>query len=143
MRPTCVSCVDLAVSSVGRSALMSRVLFVDDLEDLRELFEDLLTHHGHEVVLASDGESALAALETGPFDIVFVDIGLPGMDGFEVARRIRLRLGDAMPHLVAMTGFRPEPGDAGSDRTFDLHLVKPVESAAIVALVEAAPSRAR
>lgn len=115
-----------------------RVLFVEDQEDLSELFRELLTQRGHEVVVASDGESALELLGRESFDVAFIDIGLPGIDGFEVARCIRERLAEASPMLVAMTGFAAPT--APSD-TFDRHLLKPVPSSTVVEIVSASRVR--
>jgi CheY-like chemotaxis protein len=96
--------------------------------DAAELLGEVLELDGHQVTVVHDG---LAALERmGAFDpeVIFLDIGLPGMDGYEVARRIRERSGGAGPRLVAVTGYgqasdRQRSREAG----FDAHLVKPVE----------------
>lgn len=116
---------------------MARVLFVEDQQDLRELFQELIADRGHWVAVADDGEAALLALEDRAFDVAFVDIGLPGIDGFEVARRARALLGGRVPVLVAMTGYRPHANDGQPWDAFDAHLVKPVDVAQLVALVGA------
>ena len=102
------------------------VLLIEDNTDARQSLRTLLEHEGHRVEEAADGAGGLARVETTRPDIVLVDIGLPGMDGYEVARRIRARCG-AAPILVAITGY----GQADDRRRslqagFDAHLTKPV-----------------
>jgi signal transduction histidine kinase/CheY-like chemotaxis protein len=108
-----------------------RVLLVEDNDDARESLSRLLELEGHEVTACSDGPAALDAVRAARPDVAFVDLGLPGMDGYEVARRIRAEPGDAV-RLVALTGYG---ADADRRRTraagFDLHLVKPVELATL------------
>ena len=106
----------------------TRVLLVEDNLDAAESLAELLRIWGHEVELAHDGAAALrAALEVRP-EVVLLDIGLPGMDGYEVASRLRATPGLAGVRLVAVTGYGQE-----SDRRrarlagFDHHLVKPVD----------------
>jgi PAS domain S-box-containing protein len=114
---------------VARSAASPRrVLLVEDNEDISELIQMQLRMWGHEVAVASDGPSGLeAALGQRP-DIAFVDVGLPGMDGYEVARRIRRAQSGERMCLVAMTGYgRPEDRDRALAAGFDAHLVKPVD----------------
>ena len=94
-----------------------------------------LTLLGHSVQTAHDGPSALSALETYSPEIALLDIGLPGMDGYELARRIRER--EAPPLLMALTGY----GDVAARRAsasagFERHLVKPVKLEALVELLE-------
>ena len=105
-----------------------RVLIVDDNEDAAELLSELLRDIGHEVVVAHDGPAALEALRTFRAEVGLLDLGLPGMDGFELARRIRRETDDnGRPRLIAVTGYgqandRAETKAAG----FDHHLTKPV-----------------
>jgi two-component system, sensor histidine kinase len=102
-----------------------RILLVEDSADAREMLRVSLELEGHYVYEASDGPAGVAAAARLAPDIVLVDIGLPGIDGYEVARRIRKRLGRAT-RLVALTGY----GDAQSrlraiEAGFDAHVVKP------------------
>ena len=105
------------------------VLIVEDNRDARTTLRMLLTlGHGHRVLEAGDGNAAISmALDERP-DVALVDLGLPGLDGLEVARRIRAVLGREEICLVALTGY----GD-GEDRLrtkevgFDAHFVKPVD----------------
>lgn len=113
-----------------------RVLVVDDNADAADLLCDLLRQHGHQVRVARDGLSALA--EVGSFhpDVLLLDIGLPGLDGYEVAARVRGQNDRAQPLLVAVTGY----GQASDRRRsleagFDHHLVKPVDPARLDAIL--------
>ena len=113
-----------------------KILLVDDNEDAAELVAEGLRLLGHRVVLAHDGPTALSlALQMRP-EIALLDIGLPVMDGYELARRLRQADGEGHLRLVAMTGYGQE-----SDRVrareagFDVHLVKPVTLEALAAVV--------
>jgi CheY-like chemotaxis protein len=104
-----------------------RVLVVEDNQDNRETLEEVLHVLGHEVASASDGLEGLSrALAQRP-EVMVVDIGLPGIDGYELARRVRAALGQAV-RLVALTGYgRPEERRRAADAGFDVHLTKPVD----------------
>ncbi|HEY3448956.1 MAG TPA: CHASE domain-containing protein [Myxococcales bacterium] len=105
-----------------------RVLVVDDNLDAAELLAEVLALDGHEVAVAHDGTEALERLGAFAPDVVFLDIGLPGLDGYEVARRMRRRPGGERIHLVALTGYgRRSDRLASRQAGFDAHLVKPVE----------------
>ncbi len=105
-----------------------RVLVVDDNRAAARMLEFLIQSSGHSVRLADTGSTALAAaLEYRP-DVMLVDIGLPGMDGFEVARRIRQQLGLREIVLVAVTGYGQDSDRLRSKEAgFDHHLVKPAD----------------
>ncbi len=105
-----------------------RILVVEDNHDGRESLRDLLEIWGHEVETAANGPDGVeAALNYLP-DVALIDIGLPGLDGNEVAQRIRAALdGDAMV-LIAMTGYgQPEDRRRALQAGFDAYLVKPVD----------------
>jgi CheY-like chemotaxis protein len=104
-----------------------RVLLVEDSDDVREALGELLALLGHQVAAARGGEEGVAlALRLDP-EVVLVDVGLPDIDGHEVARRIRAALGPA-PFLVALTGYdRAEDRRLAMVAGFDLHLPKPVD----------------
>ena len=113
-----------------------RVLLVDDNEDAAELQAELLRAVGHEVLVAYDGPSALA--EAGAFrpDVALLDIGLPVMDGYELARKLQSLLPQPL-RLVALTGYGQENDRARSrEAGFALHLVKPVDGARLLAAVD-------
>ena len=124
-----------------------RILLIDDNNDANETMGALLGLWGHEVRTALDGTTALqVAVEFGP-DLIFCDLGLPGMDGYEVVRRLRERMLDAIPVIVALTGYgRDEDRLLTSEAGFDGHLVKPVEFERLKELIDthctALPSRA-
>ncbi|VTR97702.1 histidine partial : Sensor protein OS=Rubrivivax gelatinosus (strain NBRC 100245 / IL144) GN=RGE_23280 PE=4 SV=1: Response_reg [Gemmata massiliana] len=112
------------------------VLVVEDLLDVAESVADLLTISGHAVRVASCGSDALLAALADPPDVVLLDIGLPGMDGWEVARRLRSQLNGKQPVVVAVTGLgadddRRRSADAG----IDLHLTKPADPVALTTLL--------
>ena len=85
-----------------------KVLFVDDVAENRFLLGRLLSARGHEVELASDGEDAIAKEAAAAYDIVLLDLGMPNIDGFEVARTIRKREADQGTRrkpIVAISAF--------------------------------------
>jgi signal transduction histidine kinase/DNA-binding response OmpR family regulator len=109
-------------------AKQRRVLVVEDQPALLRVTVALLKRLGHEVSAAADGAEALLAVREYQPEVVFLDIGLPGMNGYDVARSIRQELGDEAPYLVAMTGYGQHEVDRHSARAkFDCHLVKPVD----------------
>jgi PAS domain S-box-containing protein len=114
-----------------------RILVVDDNEDARELLGEMLRTMGHDVELASDGPSALDKLEMFPADVAILDLGLPVMDGLELARHIAASRADRRPRLVALTGYGRE-GDIARTRAvgFDEHLVKPVNVSLLVSAID-------
>ena len=104
-----------------------RILVVDDSKDAAESLAMLLSLSGHHVVVAHDGVEALAMAAAEHPEVILLDIGLPGMDGYEVCRRARQNgLTDAL--IVAMTGYGQERDRQRSmEAGFDTHTVKPVE----------------
>jgi two-component system CheB/CheR fusion protein len=115
-----------APSSTAPDAPARRVLIVDDNADSGDSLALLASAWGHEVAVARDGPSALTLAKEFQPDRALVDIGLPGMNGYELAQRLR----EAHPHLylVAMTGYgREEDRKAAHGAGFDLHCVKPVD----------------
>lgn len=113
-----------------------RVLVVDDNVDAADSLATLLRLSGHEVRVAHDGAAALAVVRDYRPDIAFLDIGMPGMDGYEVARRLRAQPGLERALLVALTGWgSPEDRRRTTDAGFDHHLVKPVEPAVLESLL--------
>lgn len=117
-----------ASSARPPAARRCKILVVDDNEDARMLLAELLTKSGHEVETAEDGFTALQVLEGFQPDVAILDIGLPGMDGCELARRIRQLPAQAAVRLLALTGYGQE-GDRVNTRAagFDVHLVKPLD----------------
>jgi CheY-like chemotaxis protein len=103
------------------------VLIVEDNVDARETLKRLLEYEGHRVRVAVDGPSALEAMREAPAEVALIDIGLPKMDGYELARRIRTEADGGGALLVAVTGYgTPEDRSRSAAAGFDVHLVKPV-----------------
>jgi len=132
----------VAPSRASAKVVPQRILVVDDNHDAAESLGILLRRAGHQVVLANEGESALRAATQLRPSVVLLDLGLPGMSGLEVCRRLREQgLQDAL--MVAVTGYGQE-----ADRTrtreagFDSHLVKPVAFEQLAELVASAPGPA-
>jgi PAS domain S-box-containing protein len=124
--------------AAGRPARAAprRVLVVDDHVDAAESLAMLLRVQGHEVRVAHDGPAALRLAEADPPEIAFLDIGMPGMTGHELARRFREREGLRGVTLVAMTGWgQAEDRRRTSEAGFDHHLVKPADLDALQALL--------
>lgn len=113
-----------------------RVLVVEDKLDIAETIMRYLQPAGHEVLTANDGSSALASRRAYAPDVVILDIGLPGIDGFEVARSMRAMPECAHALLIAMTGYG-QAADRQKTQTagFDAHLVKPTDPEALVQLI--------
>lgn len=104
-----------------------RILVVDDHRDAARVLGLLLDSLGHEVKTATDGMGALEEMATFHPDIVFLDIGLPQLDGCEVARRVRQRADLRGTKLIALTGWsHAEDRERTREAGFDHHLVKPV-----------------
>ena len=113
-----------------------RLLLVEDVEDVRTAFQILLSRLGHEVSVAVDGPQGIAKiLELRP-DVSFVDVGLPGIDGYEVARRVRASPGGDQLYLVALTGYDGSDARAkAKEAGFNLHLAKPVDVSELAKLL--------
>lgn len=105
----------------------ARILVVDDNRDAVESLQMLLQLIGHEVKVAYDGPQAVDAYKAERPDIVFLDIGLPRLNGYEVARKIRGQATGHTPMLVALTGWGQEEDQRLAEQAgFDHHIVKPV-----------------
>jgi CheY-like chemotaxis protein len=118
---------DPGASSVTRR----RVLVVEDSVDSAETMAELITIWGHEVQVAHDGASALTIAREFRPQVILLDIGLPDMDGYKVADRLRAeKLGGEI--LVALTGYGEARDRARAEQAgFDRHLTKPVEPGAL------------
>jgi CheY-like chemotaxis protein len=110
------------------SSVPRRVLMIEDYADARDSLRALLELSGHEVREAADGPTGVElALRLQP-DVVLIDIGLPGLDGYDVARRIRSAPQGHRMVLAAVTGYgQPEDRRRAEEAGFDAHLVKPVD----------------
>jgi CheY-like chemotaxis protein len=110
-----------------------RAVVCDDAPDLRDLVADLLRLHGHEVTIVENGSSAVQTICDELPDVALIDIGLPDMDGYEVAREIRRRLTDHRPRLIAMTGYGQASDRASAfEAGFDDHIIKPASADTIL-----------
>lgn len=134
----------LAVGTVVDAA--DTIVLLEDSDDMRGIFREMLEQGGHHVSEARDGPEGIECVLAERPDVALIDIGLPVVDGYEVARRVRAALGESIL-LVAMTGHGPK-----SDRMaalaagFDTHLTKPIDISAIEAVLQPGewwPRRAR
>ena len=126
----------LAENGAITGPVMRRVLVVDDNRDAAEMLQLLLEAAGHEVFIAYCADDALTtALRASP-DILFLDIGLPDMDGYDLAQRLRTLPETARSSLVAVTGYgQPQDIKRALDAGFDHHLVKPAKIADVLGLL--------
>ena len=132
--------------SAGRPALSRRtrpmtdklsVLIVEDQEDVAQSTAELLGLCGHTVRISADGPDALRYAASEPPDVVLVDIRLPGMDGWELVRRLRAGACGKQPVVVAVTGCGTEIDRRRSaDAGMDAHLVKPVDPVRLIGLMD-------
>jgi len=114
------------------SGAQRRVLIVEDDEDVRDVLGELIAALGHEPLTAASVDEAIKHASESPVEVALVDLGLPVVDGYEVARRLRASAWGATMRLVALTGYsdnvtRRNAAAAG----FDHFLVKPADPAAI------------
>jgi PAS domain S-box-containing protein len=130
-------------SGTGREqTIRRRILVVDDNRDATETLGKVLELGGHEVHTAHDGLEAVEAAARLQPDAVLLDIGLPGLNGYDAARRIREQPGGESTLLVALTGWgQPEDRRRAEEAGFDAHLVKPVNHANLAKLLLAGSSR--
>jgi CheY-like chemotaxis protein/two-component sensor histidine kinase len=113
-----------------------RILVADDNEDGREMLNYLLSHEGHAVRTAEDGRRAVDVAADFDPDVAVLDIGMPGLNGYEAARRLRDRGTERRPVLVALSGLG-QAGDKAKavEAGFDHHFTKPVDVNALLAVV--------
>jgi signal transduction histidine kinase/ActR/RegA family two-component response regulator len=117
----------------------ARILIVEDNVDAGAILADLLRLSGHEVEVALDGPSGLERFEQTRPQVVLCDIGLPGLDGYEVVARMRKARHEPRPALIAVTGYGgPSNVDRALMAGFDYHVVKPVDPEAVLRLIDSA-----
>ena len=120
-----------------------RILVVDDSDDMTQSLRILLEHAGHEARVVHDGPAALVAYRTYQPDVVLLDVGLPGMNGYDIARQLRREQGDRAPLLVAVSGYgQEEDKRLAREAGFEFHLTKPVDPARLIELVSSVVKRA-
>jgi two-component system CheB/CheR fusion protein len=122
---------------VGLGGMIAeRLVLVEDQEDNRVLLQAILEGAGYHVVTAGDGQAGVDQIEKHRPNVALVDIGLPILDGYEVARRIRRTFGPNDIFLVALTGYgQQQDREAVMRAGFDQHLVKPVDPKALVEIL--------
>jgi signal transduction histidine kinase/ActR/RegA family two-component response regulator len=113
-----------------------RILIVEDNADAADTLRRLLELSGHHARVAQDGVAGLEALLSDPPDIALVDVGLPRMDGYELARRVRASISGRRPYMVAITGYGlPEDRSRALESGFDEHLTKPLDARALAGVL--------
>lgn len=123
--------------SANRLERKRHALVVDDVADVTDMLSVFLTYEGYEVVTADSAFAAIDAARQHKFDVIISDIGMPGMNGYDLARTLRALPGYDKVPMVAVTGFsmfddRRRSLDAG----FNAHLTKPIEPRALLDLIE-------
>jgi CheY-like chemotaxis protein len=127
--------IDIA-PSVKSTPQHFRILVVDDNHDSALSLAMMLSIMGHETRTAHDGESAVATAESFLPDVILLDIGLPKLNGYEVAQRIRESAWGQSMFLIAVTGWgQEEDRQRSSEVGLNVHMVKPVEPAALERLL--------
>ncbi len=113
-----------------------KVLVVDDNVDGAVTLSVILKHLGHSVRITHDGNSALAVGQEFVPDLILMDIGMPGMDGYETCERMRNETWSSKVRIVALTGWGQEEDKRKARRAgFDLHLVKPVDRKTLMEVI--------
>jgi CheY-like chemotaxis protein len=124
-------------NDLGAPLASCRVLIVEDDEDVRDVLGELVAALGHEPLPVANGDEALKRVSERPVAVALVDLGLPEVDGYEVARRLRASSGGKTMRLVALTGYSdPETRQHAAAAGFDQFLVKPADPAAIERALE-------
>jgi len=128
--------VDRSNTSVPVAAVLRRILVVDDNRDSARTLSMMLDLMGQHTAVAFDGQEAIDIVTNDPPELIFLDIGLPRLNGYEVCRRIRELPGGSEIMIVALTGWGQEDDRRRStDAGFDVHLVKPIDLATLEELV--------
>lgn len=121
---------DLPPTEVGGLAMPGalRLLIVEDNDDVRDMLQTLLELDGHEVGVARDGREGVEMIEAQPPQVAIVDIGLPVLDGYQLAKRVRMQPALKETFLIALTGYgQDDDRRRAIEAGFDAHLVKPVD----------------
>lgn len=117
--------------------LKGHALVVDDVPDVTDMLSVLLMHAGWEVVTAASAAAALAAAREAQFDIIISDIGMPMMNGYELARTLRSQPGYEKVPMVAVTGYSMfDDRERSLAAGFNAHLTKPIEPHVLLDLIE-------
>lgn len=130
----------LASPDKQRQTVPRRVLLIEDNRDARETFRMMLELAGHEVLEAEEGRKGLELLKAELPDIAVIDVGLPGLDGYQIASRFRKEPTGSRVLLVALTGYgTPEARERSRAAGFDHHLIKPIDPEVLRELMVADP----
>jgi DNA-binding response OmpR family regulator len=138
-------CISEVVPHAGVQAMPTmrqggkRILVVDDNADAGESIAVFMRIEGHDVRTVTDAMQALGCFDAFAPQVAIIDIGLPGMNGYELAASIRASAGAAAPLMIALTGYgQAEDFDRSRDAGFDHHFVKPADLKTIQAAIDAA-----
>ena len=112
-------------------------LVVDDVADVTEMLAVVLTHAGYSVVTASSAPAALKAIREQQFDVIISDIGMPDMNGYQLAREVRQLPGYETTPMVAVTGYSMfDDRERSTKAGFSAHMTKPIDPRALLALID-------
>ncbi len=115
----------------------ARALVVDDAPDVTEMLSVLLEHAGYDVVMKFNAFTALEAVQSERFDVIVSDIGMPGMNGYQLAEAVRALPGYGAIPMVAVTGFSAyDDRGRALQAGFNAHLTKPISPSALLELIE-------
>lgn len=132
--------VDLAPSSqkAGREGRAGKsALVVDDVADVTEMLAVVLSHAGYNVVTAASAPAALKAAQERQFDVIISDIGMPDMNGYQLAREVRQLPGYESVPMVAVTGYSMfDDKERSSKAGFNAHMTKPIDPRALLDLID-------
>jgi DNA-binding response OmpR family regulator len=125
---------------MGSSSFHRRILVIDDNRDAADLLAEVLSLHGHITSVAYGGREGLLALAAFRPELVFLDIGMPDMDGYQVAMRIRRMHQLVQPVLIAFTAWSDDEAKAKVSKAgFDMHLTKPAKFEILLDTVDSLP----
>jgi CheY-like chemotaxis protein len=125
------------LSDLKKESVPRRILVVDDNETARISIAILLEVMGHTVTTASSGVKAIQCVANFRPEVVLLDLMMPGMSGYETARRIREQTATQSITLIAVTGWVPEDGDSETAKVFDYYLLKPIDAGALEKVLKA------
>jgi CheY-like chemotaxis protein len=127
----------VSFQSKGKNTKAKRLLIVDDVEDNLFLLEAILTEEGYEVDSAKNGKEALAKIEASPPDLVLLDAMMPGMDGYEVTRRIRQNKKIPFVPVILITAYENANIPQGLDLGANDFIRKPIDYEELMARIKA------
>jgi CheY-like chemotaxis protein len=132
----------LPVERCSKSPDMKTILIIEDHPDIRASLQELLQWSGHQVHVASTGAEGVSMFATHQPQVALVNIGLPGMNGYEVARKLRAAPGGGAVYMVALTGWAgSEIKTRAFDAGFDQHVTKPFDVEGLISLLTEAKRR--